>query len=102
MYQKNRKIALARDHHACRICGAGGMLETHHVQRRSKFGIKCMVAKHHPSNLMAVCKKCHKLLTGNVITAVATTALGTNGPVLFTHCDGDSFGDGGPPIKLTP
>lgn len=95
LYRKNRQIALTRDGRRCRICGADGYLETHHVARRSAFGAKRVLEKHDPSNLLSVCAgvrrdgviACHDLLTKNVLKAVSLTDRGTNGPVLVTKWD---------------
>lgn len=92
LYRQSRLAALARDKHCCRICGAGGYLETHHVARRSAFGVKRVAEKHAISNLYSVCRDCHKQLTGNVLKAVATTTQGTNGPVLITKWDDRTCG----------
>lgn len=86
LYLKNRKIALARDKHVCRVCGGAGW-QTHHVERRSHYGSKRVLEKHDPSNLLTVCDECHGLFTGNALKAVSTTTQGTNGPVLLTKWD---------------
>lgn len=79
LYQRNRKLALARDGHACRVCGAQFRLETHHVSPRSSFGPKRLAEK-------------HELLTGNVLRAIATTPEGADGDVLILKYD-DAAGD---------
>ena len=88
LYARNRKLALARDSRHCRICGSGGYVETHHVERRSAFGPKRLLEKHDVANLLTVCADCHEQLTKHILRAVATTADGTNGPVQITKfCD---------------
>lgn len=100
-YDEQSAIAKDRDHFHCRICGAEGYVETHHVARRSSFGPKEMLRKHHHTNLLTVCAgpgrrggklSCHTQITGNVMKAVSTTAKGTNGPVLVTKFDEKSGG----------
>jgi hypothetical protein len=95
-YDEQSAIAKDRDHFHCRICGAEGYIETHHVARRSSFGPKEMLRKHHHTNLLTVCAgpgrragklSCYTQITGNVMKAVSTTAKGTNGPVLVTKFD---------------
>jgi hypothetical protein len=87
LYRQNRLKALARDHHSCRVCGGSRLLQTHHVERRSHFGRKAVLAKHDVSNLLTVCHDDHVLFTGNVLKAVATSTQGTNGPVQITKWD---------------
>jgi hypothetical protein len=100
-YEAQQAIRKKKDHYMCRICGAGGYTETHHVERRSSFGSKEVLKKHHHSNLLTVCAgpgrragklSCHAQLTGNVMKAVSTTERGTNGPVLVTKFDEKSGG----------
>lgn len=100
-YDEQSAIAKDRDHFHCRVCGADGYVETHHVARRSSFGPKEMLKKHHHTNLLTVCAgpgrrsgklSCHTQITGNVMKAVSTTAKGTNGPVLVTKFDEKSGG----------
>lgn len=87
VYRKNRVKAIQRDGKCCRICGSIYRLETHHVERRSKFGQKKVLSKHDLSNLLTVCADCHRLFTENVLKAVSTSAVGTNGPVLVEKWD---------------
>jgi hypothetical protein len=84
-FKEQRALAFARDGNRCRVCGAGFRLEPHHVERRSHFGPKRVVEKHHKSNLYTCCSECHELFTGNVLKAVSLTAKGTDGPVQITR-----------------
>lgn len=95
-YRDQQAIRKKKDNYRCRICGSDGYSETHHVERRSSFGPKEVLKKHHHANLLTVCAgpgrragkiSCHDQLTGNVMKAVSTTARGTNGPVLVTKFD---------------
>jgi 5-methylcytosine-specific restriction endonuclease McrA len=95
LYRQQREIALQRDGRRCRICGAGGYVETHHVTPRSHFGSKAVVDKHDAGNLLTVCggaSGCHDMLTGNVLKAYATTPAGAAGAVLVLRYD-DAAGD---------
>lgn len=92
-YRQQKALAKKRDGKRCRICGAGDYVESHHVARRSSFGSREVLAKHHHSNLLTVCAgprrngvvSCHDLLTKNVMKAVSTTDRGTNGAVFVTR-----------------
>ena len=64
-FQSTRKVALERANHECAFCGVtneqheqdtGKGLDVHHVLPRSAGG------SDKPSNLLAVCRKCHKTL----------------------------------------
>src|SRR4051794_30137229 len=58
LFAKTRKQALARDGHACTLCGECHGLEVHHIQPRSKGG------SHTLENLITYCKY-HHLLAHN-------------------------------------
>jgi len=64
-FQSTRKVALERANHECAFCGVtdeqhrqdnGSGLDVHHVLPRSAGG------SNKPSNLLAVCRGCHKTL----------------------------------------
>jgi 5-methylcytosine-specific restriction endonuclease McrA len=53
LYRMNRRLALKRDGHHCRICGATERFECHHIKPRS-LGVD-----HSLRNLVIVCGACH-------------------------------------------
>ena len=53
-WQQVRLAALARDHHQCARCGAGGRLEVHHIQPLDRGGQPYDLA-----NLVSLCSSCH-------------------------------------------
>lgn len=86
-YVTNSKLARARDHHHCRICGSQFSLETHHVVPRSLVGKSL---RDDPSNLLTVCHDDHVLITRHVIKLYPLdTAAGANGPLRVEKFDRD-------------
>lgn len=65
-WQQQRQLALARDHHACRTCGAtGGMLHVHHIRPFREFGYVPGENDHYRAanqldNLVTLCPSCHR------------------------------------------
>lgn len=60
-WRKTRIVVMERDHHRCRACGSRHGLEAHHVVMRSLGG------KDDASNLIALCKDCHRSVHGHVL-----------------------------------
>jgi hypothetical protein len=64
-WDSRRKSVYQRDNYICQNCGRKGgssgdaELHAHHIVPKSKGGT------HKPSNLVTVCKKCHKAIHGN-------------------------------------
>jgi hypothetical protein len=107
VYRMERAKAIDRDGNKCRICNNTRYLETHHVERRSRYGPKQMLQKHDASNLLTVCgpswntESCHAMLTGNIYRAEAIDPiLGTNGIVRIEKYS--EVEQGYVTLKLTP
>lgn len=60
-WRKARKVVLERDGKACRNCQHPRGLDVHHVIFRSLGG------SDDPSNLIALCQRCHKDAHGHVL-----------------------------------
>ncbi len=53
-----RRVALRRDHHTCRRCGAPGS-DVHHRVARGKGGRQYDGDRHAPERLVTLCRACH-------------------------------------------
>ncbi len=72
---EERATILARDGHACRHCGKqGARLDVHHIQPRLFGGTR------EPSNLITLCRKCHKHAERESRSAWATACEPMSGP----------------------
>ena len=64
-WASQRKLALERDGHACRTCGAGGLLHVHHIRPFREYGYVRGQNEHyreanHVGNLITLCPSCHR------------------------------------------
>lgn len=55
-WSEARRLALARDGHRCRVCGADDRdaLTVHHIYPKGLGGVNC------PANLVTLCRQCHQ------------------------------------------
>jgi 5-methylcytosine-specific restriction endonuclease McrA len=89
-YKEQRALAMTRDAKHCRICGGMYALETHHVEPRSQSGPKRKVEAHDKSNLLTVCRDCHRMVTEKLLKVIPTTDQGADGPVrILKYSDAD-------------
>ena len=80
-WREGRKQTLHRDNHQCQDCGSRENIHVHHIKRPEEFNDPD--AAHHPSNLVSLCKYCHKSWEGIEARPILLDDRGTNlGPVV--------------------
>jgi 5-methylcytosine-specific restriction endonuclease McrA len=70
-WKKQRKLAIERDTHKCRMCGIDQSelyrkLDVHHIVRFMSFGLDRYEEANRLDNLISLCPSCHAKVEGKV------------------------------------